>query len=81
MQCYIYQTLVFQYMQVAGIEEENMRLKAEVEWHRNYLDASSYEFDELVMLNALTKENERLIREKVNAEFSLHLLLHQKCYL
>jgi hypothetical protein len=53
------------------MEKENVRLKAEVKWYRRYLDASSY--DQLVMLDnkitALMKENERLIREKVNADF------------
>ena len=48
-----------------------MRLKAEVLWHRNYLDAS--DDDQNVMMNNkildLMKENEKLIREKVNAHF------------
>ena len=64
-------THLFQYIQVAEIEEENMRLRAEVEWHRNYLDASQYE-QQLMLhnrINELTTEVERLNRQKVNADF------------
>ena len=59
-----------------------MRLKAEVLWHRNYLDAS--DDDQHVMMNnrilELMKENEKLIREKVNAHFLEIDLLHIKSY-